>query len=178
MCFLKPKISDEEPIAIYFIKDKEKSIEIRTDAEIKKFQSMIIEKDILRSKKLVNNLIRIIVLGISESGKTTITQSLRFKHIILTIEERQRKFLQVQLLVCQSMMSIVKAMNCYNIKFNSNETEIAAYNFLANFQCNTLYEGAALHDFWDIVDILWKDEILKTIAQSKIFVKVLFFVLQ
>jgi len=74
------------------------------------------------------------------------------------------------------MARILKAKNDFNIKFDRNGSEltIAEANFKNNYDCNTNYKGAALQDFWDLVEILWKDENLKALVESKSFIKVHF----
>ena len=174
MCCLKPDNADDEPACYYFLNKSGKTLVARTAAERDKLQSMVIDKDIRTSKKFVTNAIKILVLGIGETGKTTIVQSLRFKHDLVREEERQRAFLAVQLTVCRTMTSLLKAKTDFNIKFEHNGIELvlAAANFKKNFDCNTNYRGAGLVDFWDLIEILWKDENLKALAQTKIFLKV------
>jgi len=176
MCCHNPGATDEEVTRVYFLNNRGKIVVARTDAERARIQSKIIDKDIHDSKKFITNAIKILVLGIAEAGKTTIVQSLRFKHALVSNEERLRSFLGVQLIVCRSMARILKARTDFNIKFDRNESEltIAEANFKKNYDCNTNYNGAALHDFWDLVEILWKDDNLKALVESKSFIKVQF----
>ena len=176
MCCHKRETTDEEVTCVYYLNNRGKMIVARTDAERASIQSKIIDRDIHDSKKFITNAIKILVLGIAEAGKTTIVQSLRFKHSLVSNEERLRSFLGVQLIVCRSMARILQARTDFNIKFDSNGSELTMVedNFRKNYDCNTNYNGAALHDFWDLVEILWKDENLKALVESKSFTKVQF----
>ena len=181
-CCSNNKKDDEEneidpKVYIYLIDHKTSDFISENLLIESRLQSSLIDKEIKSCKKFQKYAIKIVMLGISEAGKSTIVRSIRSIHDNkIEREESQRIFCSIQLLICRSMSIILERMTLCSINFKSNqiELELVSKHFLESFKIDVNYKELILADFWKCIAILWKDTEVKAMANCSFLVKVCF----
>lgn len=96
-----------------------------------KKRSKIIEKELKKSGKIFKSTIKLLLLGTGESGKSTVLKQMRIIHTSkFTVEERREKIDDIKSNIRDSILSILEAMDRFNIKLeNSNLNESKEFLF-------------------------------------------------
>ena len=153
-----------------------------------KKRSKIIEKDLKKSDKILKSTIKLLLLGTGESGKSTVVKQMRLIHTSkFTLKERLEKVQDIKSNIRDSILSILDAMQIFNIKLeneNLKESREFIYEnihlFLLNNNSNNINNIIKIKDnssnynrklsnttesiinrLWDSISDLWNDNNVK-----------------
>lgn len=158
-----------------------------------KKRSKLIEKELKKSGKILKSTIKLLLLGTGESGKSTVVKQMRLIHTSrFTLKERLEKVNDIKSNIRDSILSILDAMEMFNIKFeneNLKESCEFIYENIHMFLLNTTSSSSisitnnklkdlnntnrklsnttnnVINNIWNCIDELWKDLNVKKCAK-------------
>ena len=158
-----------------------------------KKRSKLIEKELKKSGKILKSTIKLLLLGTGESGKSTVVKQMRLIHTSrFTLKERLEKVNDIKSNIRDSILSILDAMEMFNIKFeneNLKESCEFIYENIHMFLLNTTSSSSisitnnklkdlnntnrklsnttdnVINNIWNCIDQLWNDLNVKKCAK-------------
>ncbi len=158
-----------------------------------KKRSKLIEKELKKSGKILKSTIKLLLLGTGESGKSTVVKQMRLIHTSrFTLKERLEKVNDIKSNIRDSILSILDAMEMFNIKFeneNLKESCEFIYENIHMFLLNTTSSSSisitnnklkdlnntnrklsnttdnVINKIWNCIDELWNDLNVKKCAK-------------
>ena len=139
--------------------------------KIAKRRHDMIEKELRKASKIYNSTVRLLLLGIGESGKSTIIKQMRLIHSFpYTLEEKMQYVVDIKRNLRDSVVAILKAMNDYELNFATNHEELnfsrdfvlKNAHYLNNFANEVPFD---LDILWDHIEALWANDLVKKLAK-------------
>lgn len=132
-----------------------------------------IEKELKKHSKNYHSTIRLLLLGPGESGKSTVLKQMRLIHSsFYTQQEKLENFTAIKVLIRDSMLLILNAMDRFDMAFEQNHEHLDSVKawLMEHAQCSLLGDsvkpdGFNMEKFWDCIEALWKSNVVKQIAR-------------
>lgn len=183
-CFTTHEVSEESDShqrKSYDFMDKDGKLISESSKKFRKKsiqQNNRIEKELKKADKIYNSTIRLLLLGPGESGKSTVLKQMRLIHsYFYTDEEKRQSYEVVKKLIRNAMVSILKAMENFDFQLEVNESIRSKNYILENSSCQ-MYDSEkfSLETFWDCIENLWRDDLVKiTTRRGKLILELIIY---